>query len=110
MRLRDLATGQYTEGHEFDGEDVSGKLRAELRARSSVADDAEIIVGSFRMYLPQLLKNPHVEGQLDEEMEIVQRTDWLIWDDDDERWNIYPPKLREKYFAHAPLEEDEDAR
>lgn len=110
MRLRDLATGQYTEGHEFDGDDTNGELRAALRAKPSVSDTDEIVVGSFRMYLSQQVKNPHVEDQVDTEMEIVQRTDWLIWSDEDERWVIYPPKLKAKYFASAPQEDADGAR
>ncbi len=103
-RLRDLITGQYTEGHEFEGTDDGGRLRAELRARPSVPEGQEIVVGSSRLYLPQQFPNPFNQ-EMEQETEIVQRGDWLIWSDEDERWNVYPPKLMDKYFDRAPEED-----
>jgi hypothetical protein len=52
------------------------------------------------MYLPQEVNLPN--GLVEVETEIVLRYEHLIWDEDVDRWVIYPPKLYEKYFEEVP--------
>ena len=100
MRVKDKASGFFTEARQFDGTDEGGSLRDKLKASLSVPHGAEVVVGSARLYLPQEVNLPN--GLVEVETEIVLRDEWLIWDEDVDRWVIYPPKLFDKYFEEAP--------
>jgi hypothetical protein len=100
MRVKDKVSGLLTEAYQFDGTDEGGSLRAKLSASPSVPQGAEVVVGSFRMYLPQEVNLPN--GLVEVETEIVLRYEHLIWDEDVDRWVIYPPKLYDKYFEEVP--------
>lgn len=96
MRVKDRVTGNVTDAHEFDGFDEGGTLRQLLQISPSVPDGAEVVVGSFRLYLPQFTTLPDASTEI--ETEIVQRYETLVWSAEDDRWEIYPPKLFSKYF------------
>lgn len=98
--VKDRVTGDRTEAHQFDGFDEGGHLRRALPTRESVPEGAEIVVGSHRLYLPQLNTLPDSDKEV--ETEIVLRYQWLVWSDEDGRWEIYPPKLFDKYFEVIP--------
>lgn len=100
MRVRDRVEGTVTEAHQFDGQDEGGQLRAALAQRSSVPDGAEIVVGSWRLYLPQYTSLPDASTEI--ETEIHERYDWLVWFDEEQRWENYTPKLFARYFEEIP--------
>lgn len=99
MRVKDRVTGDITEAYEFDGQDEGGQLRAVLAGKPSVPEGAEVVVGSWRLYLPQHTTLP--DAEVDIETEIVQRYERLVWSEEDGRWEIYPPKLYSKYFEEV---------
>jgi hypothetical protein len=103
VKLRDKVSGDVTEGYLFDGTDEGMNLRNALANSLSVTTPAsEIVVGSSRLYLPQSVPSL-APGQPDEfEFEIVERGSWVIWNEDDEQWGIYPQKLKERYFEELP--------
>lgn len=103
MKVRDRVTGDTTTAHTFDGFDEGGQLRTLLSTSISVPEGAEVVVGSHRLYLPQLTTLPDASSEV--ETEIVQRYETLVWSDEDERWEIYPPKLFAKFFEILPEEE-----
>jgi hypothetical protein len=100
MKVRDRVTGDTTEAFTFDGLDEGSQLRARLAQAPSVPEGTEVVVGSYRLYLPQLNTLPDSTDEV--ETEIVQRYETLVWSDEDGRWEIYPPKLFEKYFEAVP--------
>lgn len=101
--VKDKAEGGITSAYHFDGLDESREVRNRVGAAPSVPEGQEIVVGSYRLYLPQTIKLP--DGSEGMEHEIVERDDWLVWDVEDARWAIYPPKLFEKYFEVIPEDE-----
>lgn len=101
MRLKDNVTGDITEGYQFDGQDEGGTLRNALRNKVSVEQD-EIVVGSWRLYLPQRVPSLDPDGGYDQLTEIVERYNWVIWDEGDLQWVIYPDKLKRKFFTEVP--------
>jgi hypothetical protein len=105
MRAKDKVDGHVTEAFQFDGQDEGGQLRTILSVSPSVPEGHEVVVGSWRLYLPQTVGLP--DGSTEVETEVVLRDEWLVWDADIEQWTIYPPKLYEKYFEDAPVEEEE---
>lgn len=106
MLVKDRVTGDITSAYTFDGIDEGGQLRARLRAAPSVPSDAEVVVGSYRLYLPQVTTLPDASEEV--ETEIVQRYETLVWSTEDGRFENYPPKLFAKYFEVIPDEEAPD--
>ena len=99
MLVKDRVTGETVRAFAFDGQDEGGTLRQELSNSPSVPDGAEVVVGSWRLYLPQ--RNTLPDSTEEVETEIVSRYDTLVWSNEDGRWEIYPPKLFEKYFEEV---------
>lgn len=97
--VKDRVTGDTTTAYQFDGVDEGGKLRQVLAASDSVPAGAEVVVGSYRLYLPQFNTLP--DSSTEVETELVQRYEHLVWSDEDSRWAIYPPKLYAKYFEEV---------
>jgi len=100
VKLKDLVTNEETVGFQFDAEDRDKAIRYALATKPSVeADPEDIVVGSYRLYLPQV----HQVGTEFEavETEIIERDEWLIWSEEDQVWAIYPPKLFVKYFEEV---------
>lgn len=100
MNVKDRVTGDVTEAFTFDGLDEGEQLRKRLAASESVPEGAEVVVGSYRLYLPQTNTLPDASTEV--ETEIVQRYETLVWSNEDGRWEIYPPKLYAKYFEELP--------
>jgi len=96
MLVKDRVTGDITSAYTFDGFDEGGNLRKRLAVAPSVPEGAEVVVGSFRLYLPQVTTLPDAATEV--ETEIVERFQTLVWSTEDARFEIYPPKLFEKYF------------
>lgn len=107
MLVKDRVTGDITSAYTFDGVDEGGQLRARLQAAPSVPEGSEVVVGSFRLYLPQVTTLPDASAEV--ETEIVQRYETLVWSLEDERFGIYPPKLFTKYFEIISEEDSDDA-
>lgn len=104
MLVKDRVSGDITSAYTFDGLDEGGSLRNHLAQAPSVPEGAEIVVGSYRLYLPQYTTLPDASAEV--ETEIVQRYETVVWDLEDERFEIYPPKLFAKYFE--VIEEEPD--
>lgn len=96
MKVLDRVEGTTTEAYQFDGFDEGGQLVQRLKSSESVPEGVDVVVGSFRLYLPQKTTLPDATTGVD--FEIVERDQWLVWNMDEQRWEIYPPKLFDKYF------------
>lgn len=107
MLVKDRVTGDITSAYTFDGTDEGSQLRTRLRAAPSVPEGAEVVVGSYRLYLPQKTTLPDAATEV--ETEIVQRYETLVWSLEDARFEIYPPKLFEKYFEVFEVTPEEEA-